>query len=241
MRVAISCGHNCTGDTGADGYVLEDNITWRVGQRLSTYLANKGYDAYVCNPNRETLNVRESLNKRITNANAWSPQVYISIHCNAYDNNQAKGTEVYYYPGNQSGEALATEISKELAGLYKTVNRGAKPNVSFMELRTTNCTAILIELAFVTNRADSVSLLETKNDDKACEVIFQAVQRVIGRSDDTVEKVNLAGKSIGSNHVAMEASVIDPTTEYPATLDVFPDYVEELKNFHENLEAKDAR
>ena len=223
MIIAIDCGHNCIGDTGATGNgVFEDNVTWRVGQKLAVALARQNIDARVVNPVRETSTVSLSLARRVANANNAPAVLYISIHCNAFSNPSAKGTEVYSFPGNQAGLSLATKLSKAIADIYNTTNRGAK-TANFQVLRDTNMTAVLIELGFLTNKADCAAISDVRNDDKVVAAIVNAVVGTVFRSETDVPKVSL-GKVVSSTFVAREALAIEPTLESPMLTYEYPVY-----------------
>lgn len=227
MIIAIDAGHNCIGDTGATGNgVQEDDVTLRVATKLAETLATMGIDARSVNPPRNTSTVSLSLSRRVANANNMSAVLYVSIHCNAFSNPSAKGTEVYSFAGNQPGASLATKISRDIAKIYGTSNRGAK-TANFQVLRDTNMTAILIELGFLTNKSDCAAISDVRNDALVVKAIADAIVGTIYRSEHEVPSVNLS-KIVASTFVAQEAMRVEPTEDVPIVTYVYPDYSDEV-------------
>ncbi len=226
MKIAIDCGHNCNGDTGASGNgVLEDRVTWRIGHKLANAFSKDRMDARIVNPTRETSTVSQSLARRVANANNIPAQVYISIHCNAAGSASAKGTEVFYFGNNETGKAIATLISRDIAKAYGTTNRGAKSNSTFYVLRNTNMTAVLVELGFLTNKSDAADINNEANDAAVVDAIKSAVYRVLVNYVMDVEDATVATRHASPEHVPFEAAYV----QSPDTLldvEYHPNYVE---------------
>ncbi|MCL2471320.1 MAG: N-acetylmuramoyl-L-alanine amidase [Propionibacteriaceae bacterium] len=95
-----------------------------------------------------------SIASRAQQANQLGVQAYVSIHSNAGGGN-ARGTEVWCYPGSEQGFRLAQAVNARLNGVYPGPNRGIKTNSSFTELAKTDAPAIIIETAFHDNADDA--------------------------------------------------------------------------------------
>jgi N-acetylmuramoyl-L-alanine amidase len=173
IKIGVRAGHNCDPDIGASGNgVKEDVVVKAVATKLIQLLDKDGFDVINCNPARATT-VNSSLSQGVTRANEASVGLFISIHANSHTVATAKGVEVYHFAGNEEGEALAKLISNNLALQLETTNRGAK-TANFYELRATNCTAVLIELGFLSNPKEA-KLLE-ESTDKMAETIFKSLK-----------------------------------------------------------------
>lgn len=166
MKVFINPGHMVGVDAGAvNGMHHEAQIALNVGELVNNYLKNVGYDVMMmqsdnlCGESPAYPNV-------CSTANAWGADLFVSIHCNAAANEQAKGTEVLIYNKWSRAEDLAECIQKQIVDSLGTVDRGVKVNQHLAVLRETVMPAVLVEVAFISNE-DDVQLLINNQDDIA--------------------------------------------------------------------------
>lgn len=164
-KVFLDAGHGGK-DPGALGNGLREkdinlSVALKVGNILKNHGVNVGYS--------RTTDVFLELADRASKANSFGADVFVSIHCNAFDDPSAKGVETYSYPGSTTGARLSKAIQDSIisSGAY-TVNRGTK-TANYAVLRLTNMPAALVELAFITNSQDA-SILRNRQDDLAVAV-----------------------------------------------------------------------
>lgn len=98
-------------------------------------------------------------------ANASGADIFVSIHCNAFDG-VAHGTETFAYAPGSEGEKLAGCINDQVVRSLGTLDRGVKFRDDYIVLRHTDMTAVLVETAFIDSDIDE-PLLRTKQDDFA--------------------------------------------------------------------------
>nr|WP_234407898.1 N-acetylmuramoyl-L-alanine amidase [Massilibacillus massiliensis] len=151
----INGGHYPGLDCGAVGaFVCEADITKTVMALTCYYLQAVGY---------EVLAVQENELQDITNySNAFGADLFVSLHCNGYSTSEAYGTETYFYSRN--GRTLAECIQAQIVSSLGTYDRGVKENQALYVLRYTECIAVLVELAFITNKEDERLLLYRQDD-----------------------------------------------------------------------------
>jgi len=113
-----------------------------------------------------------SLAARCALANTEKADLFVSFHCNAAANVLARGTETYYL--STAGRALAERIHQGLVALGLT-DRGVKRK-SFHVLRHTNMTAVLVEVAFISNLLEDARLASTDFLNMAADAIAKAIQ-----------------------------------------------------------------
>ncbi|GBG57765.1 N-acetylmuramoyl-L-alanine amidase [Sporomusaceae bacterium FL31] len=179
MRVTINGGHYPNLDSGAIGKtgLQEAVITKDVMQRVAAYLKVIAY---------EVLEVQKNELYEITSAsNSFHADVFISIHCNAAGNDLAKGAETWYQDNSLKGEKLANCIQKQIVNSItyndgkNIVDRGIKaavPGISGLYvLNQTNCPAVLVELAFITNSEDEKLLAESSKRDEFARAIARGI------------------------------------------------------------------
>ncbi|MBE7015031.1 MAG: N-acetylmuramoyl-L-alanine amidase [Ruminococcaceae bacterium] len=130
IKIFLDAGHSDGGDAGVEGFNLrEQDITFGIVMHLIKKLLDVGFEIMVSRENVEDVlgeNVSTSLSKRISLANTWGADVFISIHCNASANSTANGTEAYTF--NTSGKALslAKKIQSKIVEILGTTDRGTK-------------------------------------------------------------------------------------------------------------------
>lgn len=148
MKVVIDPGHSGPVEPGACARgVRECDVVLAIAKLLAEQLYEQGYEALLTrNGNIES----DGLLFRSELANANQADLFISIHANSATNHAAHGTEVYHYPGSEQGQRLARLIQSQLVAELKTADRGVK-EANFRVLRETECPAVLVEVAFISN------------------------------------------------------------------------------------------
>ena len=155
MKIAINGGHYPGLDSGAVGdRITESEVTKDVMYLVCTYLRKVGYEVIAIQEN-ELYNV-------VWQSNQFESELFVSIHCNGSVIGTACGTEVHYI-GNE-GEQLAQCIQSQLTGTLKTTDRGIKKSENLYVLKYTDCPAVLVEMAFITNREDEDLLISHQDD-----------------------------------------------------------------------------
>ena len=194
--IVIDPGHNFGGDDGAYAThygttYIERDINMQIAMKLKNTLESKGFNIVLTrNPNeRETIDMRKSLEKRVNIANSSDAELFISIHQNASTYAEAKGVEVYYSsakPNNGNANSnkidisrqLAENISRSLSSYIGSNNRGAKDD-DFYVVKNTIMASVLIECGFITNYEEVKKLVDLGNQQKMAEVIADEVIKLI--------------------------------------------------------------
>ena len=157
IKIYIDQGHNPRNpNAGAEGNGLrEQDIVYRVGIELAELLrANGNFDVRLSRPTADTqigTSNSTSLRARVSDANAWGADYFISIHTNASVSQSARGTEVLVYSSPSQAASLAEDVVREVTEITGFPNRGVKLRPGLYVLRRTNMPAILVELGFISN------------------------------------------------------------------------------------------
>lgn len=163
--VHLDFGHGGK-DPGATGNGLkEKDVVLAVGLKVGKELERHGVKVTYSRKNDKFVELRERANI----ANRAKAGVFVSIHCNAFNNASAQGLETFHFAGSANGKKLATSVQNSImaAKLYNR-NRGIK-TANFAVLRHTSMPAALVELGFITNSQDA-SLLKSKQSDFAVAI-----------------------------------------------------------------------
>ena len=167
-KIFLNPGH-CIGiDSGAvnkHNGAEEANICYSVACKVEEYLKNAGCSVYTLQSNNLCGEYPAHPNI-VATANELGADIFISLHCNAF-NEKANGTEcLVFAKGSYSSENLANAIQNQIISSLGTVDRGVKERPDLAVLKGTKMPAVLVEMAFIDN-ADDCSKLISKQDDFA--------------------------------------------------------------------------
>lgn len=156
MKVCINGGHFVGVDPGALGSTTtEAEVNFDLMGRVAAYLEAAGCEVLTVH--------RSELADICKESNKWNADLFVSIHCNACPQHNARGTETYGYRGSAKGKRLAACIQKQVIASIDTIDRGVK-EAGFYVLKHTDCPAALIEVAFIDNREDEQILLTCQDE-----------------------------------------------------------------------------
>ena len=175
MKICLDPGHSGKIEPGAcAGGVAEATITLEIAKITGRMLEKFGHNVLLT----RTCEVdNDWLTWRCEAAWAFDADIFISIHCNAAESTTANGTEVFYYPGSETGHALACCIQSELVAFCHTVDRKVKTNDEWTVLLETAMPAVLVELAFLTNAAERTKLTSGMGQRQFAEGLVRGINR----------------------------------------------------------------
>ena len=143
--IVIDPGHGGK-DPGAvyAGY-KEKDIVLPIALYLGGFLSNMVNCIYT-----RTADVYVPLRNRVFIANSVKADMFISVHVNASPKHNAKGEEIWIYPGSTKSAKLADNIATYIDEIVPGKFRGIKEG-NFYVLRKTKMPAVLIEVGFLDN------------------------------------------------------------------------------------------
>ena len=132
IRIFIDQGHNPSGpNAGAEGNGLrEQDVTYNVGIYLAELLNDD--PRFTARTSRttptESLGTSNagSLQQRVSMANSWPADYFVSIHCNSNTNPAINGSEVYVYQTYTQAYWLAQHILNSLVAQAGTRDNGVR-------------------------------------------------------------------------------------------------------------------
>ena len=150
MKVFINPGH-CPGvDPGAVNNELgitEAGIVHDIGTRVTDYLDKAGCEVSLLQS--DNLYYDGEGECVVAAANKWAADVFVSLHCNAF-NGTAKGTETCIYKLNSNSERLGRCIQDQIVNSLGTVDRGLKERPGLVVLTLLQCPPYLLRLPLLT-------------------------------------------------------------------------------------------
>lgn len=169
MKVFLNPGHSPNGlpDPGAKNVrtgLRECDVAKHIADLVEKYLTAAGVEV-VGNIQSDNLFYDSDYPQPCVcaEANASGADIFVSIHCNAFDC-EAHGTETYAYAPGGEGTKLAECINDQIVNSLDTLDRGVKYRPDYIVLKHTDMTAVLVETAFIDSDIDEPLLKERQDD-----------------------------------------------------------------------------
>jgi len=161
LRVALFVGHKGPGTGASCEGVDEFEQAQKAAVSIGVALMLRGHQPFVCTGQGEHY-----LEQRCLLAETCRPDVAISCHFNAHEDERAHGCEVLYHPEDESAETLAlacaanicqrTGVHLRHAEQVGTVPRNDLKVLNYMH--SSKIPTVLIEPLFLTNEANRRTL-----------------------------------------------------------------------------------
>lgn len=174
--ITIDPGHggSDSGAVGPNGYTEKEGA-FVISQKVASILNQSGAkvvmtrdsDVDVYGPN---ASARNELQARVDVGNNANSDIFVSIHCNAFVNPAANGTQTFYYGSSYQGQRLAQNIQEKMIEANGLRDRGIS-TCNFYVVKHSYMPAVLIETAFITNY-DEEALL---SDDEWQTIMAKAI------------------------------------------------------------------
>ena len=173
MKIVLDPGHSGPAEPGAcTAGVSEAAVVLEIARLTVPLLQQAGHEVKLTRSgdiDDNTLTWRAQL------ANRWGADIFLSIHANSFTDPAAHGTEVWHYPDSPGGIRLAGAVQSALTHSLHTADRGIKPG-HFTVLAATDCPAVLIETAFLSNAVDRVLLTTPQFQELFAAAVAEGVQ-----------------------------------------------------------------
>jgi N-acetylmuramoyl-L-alanine amidase len=153
MKIFINPGHGWN-DPGAIGPAgnKESEVNARIAEATAKCLKAAGHKVIYYQQQRKLADVAAKANKS-------KADLFVSIHCNAASNKDARGTETWHYTGCPHGRTVAEAIQGEVVKTLGSKDRGIKTSTSLYVLRKTIMPAVLVEVGFISNAAEEKEII----------------------------------------------------------------------------------
>lgn len=171
----IDAGHGAWTSLGLIDFGAERNglreadIVLDIARRLQVHLERQGWIAVTT---RDGAFTPFSLMQRSALANAVKADVLISLHLNSHLSSRARGVSVFYWHPDDA--SLAALLQEQLSQRLALRNRGIA-TAPFTVLTTAPVPAVLVELAFISNRQEAKRLRNPVFREKAAKVLAEAL------------------------------------------------------------------
>ena len=157
--IAIDPGHGYTGsyfDPGAIGQVTEQSVNLAVSKMLESKLTAAGATVYRLPTESQHYVTADRPNIALK----YTPDIFLSIHCNSGSSNPKGATEAFYF--NAFSQPFAQYITSELTDTWLSINssftnRGAKYD-TYLVTEQDAFPSTLVEIGFVSSYEQGITL-----------------------------------------------------------------------------------
>ena len=178
--ITIDPGHggSDSGAVGHNGYTEKEGA-FAISQKAASILNQSGAkvvmtrdsDVDVYGPN---ASARNELQARVDVGNNANSDIFVSIHCNAFVNPAANGTQTFYYGSSYQGQRLAQSIQEKMIEANGLRDRGIS-TCNFYVVKHSYMPAVLIETAFITNYDEEALLSDDEWQTTMAKAIAEGI------------------------------------------------------------------
>ena len=171
-------GGSDSGAVGPNGYTEKEGA-FAISQKVASILNQSGAkvvmtrdsDVDVYGPN---ASARNELQARVDVGNNANSDIFVSIHCNAFVNPAANGTQTFYYGSSYQGQRLAQSIQEKMIEANGLRDRGIS-TCNFYVVKHSYMPAVLIETAFITNYDEEALLSDDEWQTTMAKAIAEGI------------------------------------------------------------------
>ena len=181
IKIFIDQGHNPVNPNAGAEYagVREQDVTYDVGIRLAGLLRDGGVIVEQGDPEQVLGSTNaQSLALRVSAANDWGADYFLSLHTNAAENESAEGAEAFVYSMRGEAAVFAERILIEYCAATGMRDRGVFARPGLYVLRRTAMPAALVETGFISNRYDRAIL--TEQPDLCARGLYAGIMKYFG-------------------------------------------------------------
>ena len=178
--ITIDPGHggSDSGAIGPNGYTEKEGA-FAISQKVASILNQSGAkvvmtrdsDVDVYGPN---ASARNELQARVDVGNNANSDIFVSVHCNAFVNPAANGTQTFYYGSSYQGQRLAQSIQEKMIEANGLRDRGIS-TCNFYVVKHSYMPAVLIETAFITNYDEEALLSDDEWQTTMAKAIAEGI------------------------------------------------------------------
>jgi N-acetylmuramoyl-L-alanine amidase len=169
--VVIDPGHGGA-DWGATDGNKEKDAVMAIGSQVAKILEIHGVKAILTRNGDYFI----SLDRRVEIARESKADLFVSIHANYFEREEAMGVETYSYG---TGSRLAELIQRSIVSRLAVVDRGTK-TARFLVLRKSVIPAVLVETGFISNKLEGAMLATPEYRNRMADAIARGILQYLG-------------------------------------------------------------
>lgn len=155
----------------------ENSVNEAVANKLSFLYWQYDQEAYFITNEWFDVSLHERCNREIklskTVRAKGASSVFISIHADAFEKNEATGGRFFYH--SDSGKKIADQLTKYLRENGYELKLREPAQANFKVLRDTSSPAVLFEMGFMTTKSDLDKLLDDDFRNNTALLLYEAL------------------------------------------------------------------
>lgn len=218
MKIYLDAGHGGE-DSGAIGNGLQEKeVALDLALRIRRML--RDYPQVLVKLSR-TTDATKSLRARTNEANSWGANLFLSLHCNAF-NGRARGYEDFIYnklPAGSVTRNYQTILHEKVLRAIGIPNRGKK-QANFHVLRESKMPAILTENGFIDHPEDAKLMKQAAWREKVAAAHVEGLVEIFNlkSSSSSKEGYQLIAGSYAQKANASARQALLTSKQIPATV-----------------------
>ena len=170
-RVVIDPGHGGKDDgaTGVNG-LREKHVVLDVSDRIARLLRAEGLDVSMTRDSDRFI----ELDDRVAFGNRRRPLVFVSIHADSFTSSRPEGFSVYVARKASADSLRAAKAIRAALRRTGVTDRGVKRG-DFRVLKNAAGPAVLVELGFLSNRADAQALASAGHRGRLAQAVADGI------------------------------------------------------------------
>ena len=170
-RVVIDPGHGGKDDgaTGVNG-LREKHVVLDVSDRIARLLRAEGLDVSMTRDSDRFI----ELDDRVAFGNRRRPLVFVSIHADSFTSSRPEGFSVYVARKAPADSLRAAKAIRAALRRTGVTDRGVKRG-DFRVLKNAAGPAVLVELGFLSNRADAQALASAGHRGRLAQAVADGI------------------------------------------------------------------
>lgn len=178
LTIVLDAGHG-GGDGGTIGLidenVIEKDINLSVVTKMKALLEECGATVILTRDSDEFL----ELSDRSYISNRTGADLFVSIHCNSYEDDLSiGGLECYYHKNSDTSKGYAESLV-EIAERIGNVEVRYAMEQNYQVLRDSSIPAILVEMGYLSNTQDCMNLANTKYQDTMAQTLVESIVEIL--------------------------------------------------------------
>ena len=172
--IVIDPGHGGSDPGATRNNIQEKQLTIDISKKIAKKLEEQGAKVYMTRYDDTFV----SLSDRVDVTNNKKPDLFVSVHINACENEEINGIETHYWKDDSLDFAKA--VHKSIMSKIDGNNRGVIKS-RFYVIRHTTIPAILLELGFISNPDERNELLSEERQEKSAEAVCEGIINYFGK------------------------------------------------------------
>lgn len=175
VKVVLDAGHGGI-DPGCEfNGVSEKSITLAIVLMLKEKLEASGISVALTRSGDQEVD----LDERWMFANGSGADLFVSIHCNSYDDDTVKGFEGYYY--RDSEDKQLAELIFSAAQNYPSIRTRSVREENYRVLRNTVMPAALLEIGYLSNAEERANLQSGEYQNTIAQAVFDGITAMLSQ------------------------------------------------------------